>query len=367
MTVSISGLQAIASLASEGSITAAARALGYTPSAISQQISKLERDVRQVLVEQNGRVATLSPAGRVVAEAARRILDEIEQMQVQLENERKTVAGTLTLAAFATATRGIVPSALRRLRSDWPRLKCHLVEADSHHAMALVEDGSVDIAIVHDWLEMPLVLSTGLNARHLGNDISDVLVHVAHHLADRGSVAMSELRGEVWLYEPGSVAHDLLIQSFTATSNTRLFGHGVAEYASQIAMVGAGLGVALVPRMGRGAVPDTVRVLPVVPAPTRQVYAVWRSLTGTRPALQAAVLALGESFSDALDPGDAGSGTAVEVMKLPSGRQPLPFSNRVPDRSGLPVVPRPGKGPGCGGKDLPEPRSLSRAWMLNAG
>ena len=153
MTVSISGLQAIASLAAEGSMTAAARALGYTPSAISQQISKLERDVRQVLVEQNGRVATLSPAGRVVAEAARRILNEIDQMQVQLENERMTVAGTLTLAAFATAMRGVIPPALRRLRSDWPRLKCHLAEADSHHAMALVEDGSVDIAIVHDWLE----------------------------------------------------------------------------------------------------------------------------------------------------------------------------------------------------------------------
>ena len=359
MTVSIPGLQAIASLASEGSMTAAARALGYTPSAVSQQISKLERDERQVLVEQNGRVATLSPAGRVVAEAARRILDEIEQMQVQLENERKTVAGTLTLAAFATATRGVIPPALRRLRSDWPRLKCHLVEADSHHAMALVEDGSVDIAIVHDWLEMPLVLSPGLSARHLGNDISDVLVHVAHHLADRGSVAMSELCGEVWLYEPGSVAHDLLVKSFTVVSNTRLFGHGVAEYASQIAMVGAGLGVALVPRMGRGTVPDTVRVLPVLPAPTRQVYAVWRSLTGTRPALQAAVLALEESFSEALDP--------VEVPEPPSGRRPLAVSNRASGRSGLSVVSPPGRGRGCEGRGRPEPCSLSPAWRQNAG
>jgi DNA-binding transcriptional LysR family regulator len=291
VSVSISGLQAIASLASEGSMTAAARVLGYTPSAISQQISKLERDVHQVLVEQNGRVATLSPAGRIVAEAACRILDEIEQMRAQIENERKTVAGTLTLAAFATATRGVIPSALGRMRSDWPLLECRLVEADSHHAMALARDGSVDIAIVHDWLEMPLVLSEGLHARHLGNDVSDVLVHVTHRLAERRSVELAELCGEVWLYEPGSVAHDLLIQSFTAISNTGLVGHGVAEYASQIAMVGAGLGVALVPRMGRGAVPRTVRVLPVEPAPTRQVYAVWRSLSGSRPALQAAVAA----------------------------------------------------------------------------
>ena len=320
-----------------------------------------------MLVEQNGRVATLSPAGRVVAEAARRILYEIDQMQVQLENERRTVAGTLTLAAFATATRGVIPPALRRLRSDWPRLKCHLVEADSHHAMALVEDGSVDIAIVHDWLEMPLVLSAGLSARHLGNDISDVLVHTAHHLADRGSVAMSELCGEVWLYEPGSVAHDLLVKSFTGISDTRLFGHGVAEYASQIAMVGAGLGVALVPRMGRGAVPDTVRVLPVVPAPTRQVYAVWRSLTGSRPALQAAVLALAESFSEALDPGDAGPDPAVEMTEPRSARPALAVSSRAPGRSGLSAASLPGRGPGCGGKGRPEPRSLLRAWMRNAG
>jgi DNA-binding transcriptional LysR family regulator len=342
-------------------MTAAARALGYTPSAISQQISKLERDVRQVLVEQNGRVATLSPAGRVVAEAAGRILGEIEQMQLQLENERKTVAGTLTLAAFATATRGVVPPALRRLRSDWPRLKCHLVEADSHHAMALVEDGSVDIAVVHDWLEMPLVLSAGLNARHLGNDISDVLVHVTHHLADRGSVVMAELCNEVWLYEPGSVAHDLLIQSFTGT---RLFGHGVAEYASQIAMVGAGLGVALVPRMGRGVVPDTVRVLPVEPAPTRQVYAVWRAATGTRPALQAAVMALEES--DALGPDEARPGAAVHVPQPALARE-RQLSSPVPGRTGLSAASPPGRARGYGGRGLPEPRSLSQALTLNAG
>lgn len=106
----------------------------------------------------------------------------------------------------------------------------------------------------------------------------------------------------MWLYEPGSVAHDLLVRSFTVHANTRLVGHGVAEYASQIAMVGAGLGVALVPRMGRGPVPETILVLNVEPAPTRQVYAVWRSATGARPALQAAVLALQEAFPEALEP-----------------------------------------------------------------
>ena len=181
---------------------------------------------------------------------AHRILDEIEEMQAQLENQRKTVAGTLTFAAFATATRGIVPAALRGLRANWPGLECHLVEADSHHAMALVEDGSVDIAVVHDWLEMPLVLSARLGAHQLGDDISDALVHESHPLAGCGSVAMADLSDEAWLYEPGSVAHDLLIRSFAGVPNARRFEHVVVEYASQIAMVAEGMGVALVPRMG---------------------------------------------------------------------------------------------------------------------
>ena len=300
MTISLAGLRAIDSLATEGSMAAAARALGYTPSAISQQIAGLERDLRQVLVEQHGRVAALSAAGRIVADSARKVLDEIDGMRVQLEAEQNTVAGTLSVAAFATATRGIVPAALHTLLDQWPKLETRLLETDSHRALALVEDGTVDIAVAHDWLAMPLVLSDGLSARRLGDDISDALVHEDHRLACRTSVRMAELAEESWLYEPGSVAHDLLIQAFSAVPHPERFGHVVTEYASQVAMVAVGLGVALVPRMGRGPVPDSVRVLTIEPTPVRQVYAVWRSAMSTRPALQAAVLALKEAFTESL-------------------------------------------------------------------
>jgi DNA-binding transcriptional LysR family regulator len=327
VTISLTGLRAIDSLATEGSMAGAARALGYTPSAISQQIARLERDLRQVLVEQHGRVATLSAAGRLVADVASKILAEIDDMREQLETERSTVAGALSLAAFATATRGIVPSALHKLRDQWPRLETSLVEADSHRALALVEDGTVDIAVAHDWLAVPLVLSEGLSARRLGDDISDALVHEGHELAGRTSVRMDELSRESWLYEPGSVAHDLLIQSFSRTPNPDRFGHRVVEYASQVAMVGAGLGVALVPRMGRGPVPDSVRVLTIEPTPVRQVYAVWRSATAGRPALRAAVRALEDAFDDSvsqvvLRPGTGAErpGPAGEVSILSPGR-----------------------------------------------
>ncbi len=193
MTISLAGLRAIDSLATEGSMAAAARALGFTPSAISQQIARLERDLRQVLVEHHGRVATLSAAGRVVADVARKILDDIDAMREQLETERSTVAGSLSLAAFATATRGIVPGALHKLRERWPSLETRLVEADSHRALALAEEGTADIAVTHDWLAVPLVLAEDLSARRLGDDIADALVHESHHLGQRTAVRMDEL------------------------------------------------------------------------------------------------------------------------------------------------------------------------------
>ena len=105
ITVSLAGLRAIEALATHGSMTAAAGALGYTPSAISQQIARLERDVRQTLIERQGRRVTLTIAGRILAESASRIVIELESMNAELQAQTETVTGSLKIAAFPTAAR----------------------------------------------------------------------------------------------------------------------------------------------------------------------------------------------------------------------------------------------------------------------
>ena len=115
MTVSLAGLRAVEALATHGSISAAAAALGYTPSAVSQQIIRLERDLRQDLVERQGRRAALTVAGQIIAESARRVILELETMNARLQSEMQTVTGVLTVAAFPSAARGIVPAAMSRL------------------------------------------------------------------------------------------------------------------------------------------------------------------------------------------------------------------------------------------------------------
>ncbi|RYZ31958.1 MAG: LysR family transcriptional regulator, partial [Propionibacteriaceae bacterium] len=161
----------------------------------------------------------------------------------------------------------------------------------------LLTRGFVDLAIAHDWQGMPLALPEGAAARHLGDDVSDVLVPVTHRLADAASVDLEDLGDDGWLYEPGSVAHDFLLHAYRDAPDGARFGHMVTEYASQIAMVRAGLGLALVPRMGRGPLPEGVRALSLASAPVRRIYGVWREASGPRPALHATLQTLADALT----------------------------------------------------------------------
>lgn len=288
ISVSLAGLRAVEALAAHGSITAAAAAMGYTPSAVSQQINRLERDLHQTLVERQGRRVTLTVPGRILAKSAGRIILELEGMHAELQAEAGTVTGVLTVAAFPTAARGIIPVAMGALGRQWPELELRVLEVSSHRAVDLVAGGSADLAVAHDWLGVPMALPDGVTARHLVDDISDVLVPADHPASSATSVTLEQLGDELWLYEPGSVAHDFLLHAFRESATPVRWGHMVSEYATQIAMVDAGLGVALVPRMGRGVLPPTVRALAVESPPLRRIHAVWRNSAGARPAVVAA-------------------------------------------------------------------------------
>ena len=296
MNVSLAGLRAIAALAVHGSMTAAAGTLGYTPSAVSQQIARLERDARQVHIDRRGRTVTLTDAGRIMAESAARVINELEAMGAQLHANSATVRGEMKVAAFATAARGLLPTAVRDLTRRHPELTVQLLEVDSHRSVELLTRGFVDLAIAHDWQGMPLELPEGAEARHLGDDVSDVLVPADHRLVGAAGVDFEDLAEDAWLYEPGSVAHDFLLHAYRHAPRPDRFGHMVTEYATQIAMVDAGLGLALVPRMGRGPLPGGVRALTVSAAPVRRIYGVWRAASGPRPALRATLQTLADSL-----------------------------------------------------------------------
>lgn len=289
VAVSLAGLRAIEALATHGSISAAAVALGYTPSAVSQQILRLERDLHQSLIERGGRRAKLTQPGEILARSARRIIIELESMNAKLQADARTVTGTLTVAAFPSAARGVLPMAMSRLLGHWPQLELRLLEVSSHRAVDLVAGGSADLAVAHDWIGVTMEVPPDMITRHLGDDVSDVLVSAAHPMATCHEIDLLDLADEDWLFEPGSVAHEFLLHAFRDVEGAVSLGHMVSEYPTQVEMVGAGLGVALVPRMGRGLLPDTVRAVGVRAPPLRRIFGTWRSSSDGRPAIEAAL------------------------------------------------------------------------------
>ncbi|WP_405019383.1 LysR family transcriptional regulator [Kitasatospora sp. NBC_00070] len=286
-------LRALHAVAVHGSVGGAAAALGFTPSAVSQQIAKLERETRTVLLERQGRGVALTDAARALAETAQQVLALVEQAEVTLEEQRGEAVGRLVVAAFATGARGILPGALAELRERCPELDVRLLEVDPYLAADLVARGEVDLALVQDWPTVPLPVQDGLSRLDLGVDPVDLLLPAGHPLADLAVVPVGRLLGQRWIsVPPGNICHDWLVRTLREAGEEPDVRYQVGEFETQIALIGAGLGIGLVPRLGRAALPPGVVARPVVPEPTRRVFVLWRTRSSRRPAITATLAAL---------------------------------------------------------------------------
>ncbi|GAU70366.1 putative LysR family transcriptional regulator [Streptomyces sp. NBRC 110611] len=308
-------LRALHAVSVHGSVGAAATALGYTPSAVSQQIAKLERETRTTLLERQGRGVVLTDAARQLAGTAEELLALVEQAETALEERRGRPAGRLLIAAFPTAARGLLPPVLARLAALHDDLDARLVEAEPHQSVDLVARGAVDLAVTHDWDIAPLPAPEGVERAALGDDPSEVAVTAGHPLArlaaERlgGTLERADLAGERWICQPpGSVCHDWLVRTLRASGHEPFLAYQVTEYQTQLALVAAGLGIALIPRLGRGPLPDNVVTLPLEPAPMRRLYAVWRPGAARRPAITETVRALRPHTTPLTTPADRPDG-----------------------------------------------------------
>jgi DNA-binding transcriptional LysR family regulator len=176
------------------------------------------------------------------------------------------------------------------LAAGHPSLELRLVEVDAHLSVDLVARGVVDLAVAHDWDIAPLPAPDGVERVVIGDDRCDVLVPAGHRLAGRERLARSDVASERWICQPpGTVCHDWLVRTLREAGTEPDLAFQAGEYGTQVALVRAGLGIALVPRLGRGPIPAGVRVLPLEPAPIRRLYALWRAGASRRPAIAVAV------------------------------------------------------------------------------
>ncbi|WP_433018370.1 LysR substrate-binding domain-containing protein [Kribbella sp. CA-294648] len=248
---------------------------------------------RTPLIEKRGRGIVLTDAAQQLAATASHVLQLVEDAELQLEEQRGQAIGSLAIAAFPTAARGLLPAVLPQLIDRHPALEVSVIETDPFEAVAAVTRGEIQIAIVHDWHNTPLTIPEELSRTKLGSDPADVLVPASHRLAGKEFVRADDLVGERWICQPaGSICHEWLVRTMRKAGVEPEVAYSIAEYQTQLALLARGIGIGLLPRLGRGPLPSGVVAIPLQPAPTRRLYAVWRTATARRPAIAVTLTAL---------------------------------------------------------------------------
>ena len=294
--IDLPALTSLRAVATHGSVVAAADALGFTPSAVSQQVKRLERQTGVPLLERVGRGVMLTRHGRHLVDAGARLLADLEEVEAGLHRQAGAVAGRLRLTAFSTAMRGLVAPVVRRLHDEHPDLLLALTEREPWDTVDLVASGQTDLGVVHSWGDVPLAFPDHLATTPLASDVADVIVPLDHPLAARARVSPHDLVDEGWIATPeGTICRQWLTRMYDGTGRLPRIAHTSMEFDSHLALVRAGLGIALVPRLGRQALPEDLVAMPAHdPVPTRDIVAVHRRSMTDSPAVAAVLAALAD-------------------------------------------------------------------------
>ena len=286
--IDLAAVDALLAVERTGTVHAAARDLGYTPSAVSQQVKRLERDLGARLLDRQGRGVVLTAAGRRVVEEGRALREQVESLRARLHDAGARPTGTVRLGSFSTAVRGVVAPLLARVRDDVPDLRLVVEETEPWDAVAAVAAGTLDLALVHHWEGVGLALPPSLRAEELFRDEADVLVHALSPLAGRAALTPSDLLDETWVCTPdGTICYEWFCHMFAREPRVPRIDFRCLEFASQVEVVAQDLAVALVPRLGRGPLPaDGVAVPAREPVATRPVTVVWRATMTDAPAVR---------------------------------------------------------------------------------
>ncbi len=291
----MAALAALRAVDRHGSVVAAADALGFTPSAVSQQVKRLERQTGVLLLERVGRGVMLTRHGRHLADAGEQVLRDLEEVEAGLHRQTDTVAGHVRLAAFSTAMRGLVAPVVRDLLATHPDLALTLVEREPWDTVDLVATGQFEMGVVHTWGDVPIDVPDHLVRTSVAADVADVIVHRDHPLAARTSVTPAHLVDEGWIATPeGTICRQWLGRMYDGTGRRPHIAHVAMEFESHLALAQAGLGIALVPRLGRADLAHDLVAIPVRdPVPTRDIVALHRRTMSDSPAVRAVLTALG--------------------------------------------------------------------------
>ncbi|MEU8224401.1 LysR family transcriptional regulator [Kribbella sp. NPDC048915] len=282
-------------LADHGTVTAAAEVLHLTPSAVSQQLAALESEVGQELLERRGRRVAITSAGRLLLAHADTILADVERAEDAMRLHANGANGEVRVVAFATAITLLVAPALTRLRETSPGLDLVVRDAEGPQGITALLDGDADLAIAVEHRGSPRPDDRRLARIPLYAEPFVAVLPPAHPAADRDTIELSMLADDDWVTtSPGNPIRDVVLLACEQAGYQPRIVHQSDDFRAVAALVAAGGGVSLVPRL---AVPESTLALtrPLSePAPARRVYAAVRASRADHPLITATLGVLTE-------------------------------------------------------------------------
>ncbi|MFJ1702340.1 LysR family transcriptional regulator [Kitasatospora sp. NPDC088346] len=285
-------LRLLRELSHRGTIAAVAEALSFSPSAVSQQLSVLEREAGVALLERTGRRVALTPAALKLVRHTEAVLERLEQAGAELAGARHGPAGPLRIGTFPSAARAIVPGALAVLAGRHPGLEPMVTEVDPARVAAQLRSGELDVALVHEYDLVPAEPEPGLT-------VTEAVFTEPMYLAAPTAGTVADFRHAPWIVSPpGTLCHTMVVRACRAAGFAPQIRHRVDDFSTALALVGVGQGVALVPQLGtlHGSGTATLTRLPM----HRRTRVAFRAGAGAHPAVAAFTAALREALPPGL-------------------------------------------------------------------
>lgn len=265
-------MKVLREVAAHGSFSAAAEALNFTQSAVSQHIAALERETGTQLVERFSRGVRLTEAGAVLVKHADVIIARLESAEEDLNAIAGLRGGRLRLVCFQSAGATVVPRAVAAFHERHPEVELSMREAEPHEAGAMLKAGEVDLALVYD--HPATVLEPELELTHLLDDLYDVVLPADHPLAEKRRLKLGDLRDEPWICSTSTIGCRQITEASCreAGFEPRVAFEADETLAAQ-ALVATGVGITLLPRMALTVVHPGVAARALHNAPVRRVLA----------------------------------------------------------------------------------------------
>jgi DNA-binding transcriptional LysR family regulator len=267
-------LRTFCEVARRGSFSAAAEALSFTQPSVSRQVALLEAEVGAQLLERDARRVRLTQAGTVLIEHAEAVLGRLDAAQAQLEALAGLESGRLRLAAFASANAWLVPQALRRFAAQYPRIELSLARVDPGAELAALRAGELDLALITSLDLDGLTDGDAVTTVRILEDEYYLALPRGHRLAGRKRVAFTDLAQEVWIEGAHPDCLGAVDELSTLIGAEPRIGFHCDDWTGKQALVGAGVGIMLCPRLAMSDLRAdiVVRRLPRS-LPPRTVYA----------------------------------------------------------------------------------------------